>query len=238
VDITRLRLRPGAVARVLTAAAVFVVLLSTAFQLIKYVGGHDEAMGLVALTFVGNERNIPTLFSVLDLAFAALCLAVIAALTRKNRRPDFTKWVVLSAGFLYLAFDEALSLHERMSIPIKAALGEGALGFHHTYWAIPGLAGVIVLGLYFLRFLIRLPARTRTLFVLAGVIFVGGAVGTELFGGDYAEAHGEKLGYAMVSTVEESLEMAGVIVFIYALLDYVAREYREVLFEVGGPKAG
>ena len=235
MDVTRLRLRPGVVAWVLSVVAVLVVLLSTAFQLIKYVGHHDEVFGLVELTFVGNERNIPTLFSVLDLAFASLLLAVIAAITRKNRRPDFSKWVVLAVGFMYLAFDEALSLHERMSVPIKKMVGEGALGFHHTYWAIPGLAGVIVVGLYYLRFLFRLPARTRILFVVAGVIFIGGAVGVEMLSGDFYDTHGDTLGYSMVVTLEESLEIAGVIVFVYAILDYVAREYGEVLFELGAP---
>jgi hypothetical protein len=239
VDTTRLRLRPGVVARVLTATAVFVVLLSTVFQVIKYVFHHDEVMGLVSLTFVDNERNIPTLFSVLDLALASLCLAVVAALTRKNGRPDFSKWVVLSVGFLYLAFDEALSLHERMSAPIKSFFGGRDVGFHHTYWAIPGLAGVIVLGLYFLKFLFRLPARTRILFVLAGAIFVGGAVGVEMLSGDYYEVHGYGLGYSMIATIEESLEMAGVILFIYAILDYLAREYGGVLFDLrtGAPVA-
>ena len=198
----------------------------------KWVGGHDVVYGLVKLTFVGDERNFPTLFSSLILAFASLCLAVVAALIGRARRPDFSKWVILSAGFLYMAFDEALSLHERMSIPIKTALGEGALGFHHTYWAIPGLAGLLVLGLFFIGFLRRLPPRTRVLFLLAAAIFVGGAIGVEMFSGDFAEVHGEKLAYSMVVTVEESLEMAGVILFIYAVLDYVARTFGEIRFRL------
>ena len=220
-------------ALVLGVVALLLVLASIAFQLVKWVGGHDVVYGLVELTFVGNERNFPTLFSSLILAFASLCLAVIAALTRKAKRPDVARWGVLSAGFLYLAFDEGLSLHERMSIPIQKALGQGALGFHHTYWAIPGLAGLIAVGLFFLGFLRRLPATTRFLFLLAAVVYVGGAIGVEMFSGNYAEAHGERLGYSMVVTLEETLEMAGVIVFIYALLDYVARTFGEVRFRLG-----
>ena len=47
----------------------------------------------------------------------------------------------------------------------------------------------------------------------------GGAIGVELIGGRYLELHGvENLTYAMITTVEESLEMAGVIIFIWALL--------------------
>jgi hypothetical protein len=122
-----------------------------------------------------------------------------------------------------------------MSVPVNSALGEGALGFHHTYWAIPALAGLVAVGLYYLPFLWRLPGRTRILFVLAGVIFIGGAIGVEMLSGNFYETHGDTLGYSLVVTLEESLEMAGVIVFVYAILDYVARKYGAVSFELGTP---
>lgn len=77
----------------------------------------------------------------------------------------------------------------------------------------------------------RLPARTAFLFVVSGAVYVGGAIGFELIGGYYAKANGvENLTYSMISTVEESLEMSGVIVFIYALLKYIADNYQEVRF--------
>jgi hypothetical protein len=222
-----------AVAWVLGAVAVILILVSVAFQLVKFVGGHDEALGLVALTNVGSERNFPALYSSLNLAFASLCCAVVAAMTRKSRMPDVSRWVVLAAGFLYLAFDEALSLHERMSLPIQNLIGKGTLGFRHSFWTIPAFIGLVALALFFLGFLRRLPGRTRLLVVLAGVVYVGGAMGVEYLSGNYAEAHGEKLGYNMIVTVEETLEMSGVILFIYAILDYLARTFGEVRFRLG-----
>ena len=38
----------------------------------------------------------------------------------------------------------------------------------------------------------------------------------------------------MIPTVEESLEMAGVIIFIWALLKYIAENYKEVRFRFDG----
>jgi hypothetical protein len=57
-------------------------------------------------------------------------------------------------------------------------------------------------------------------------------VGFELIGGDYWDTHGGKvtLGYILIATVEEALEMAGVILFIYGLLTYLADKYSEVRF--------
>jgi hypothetical protein len=127
--------------------------------------------------------------------------------------------------------DEAWSIHERLITPVRGLLGDGPLGILYFAWVIPGIAVVFVLTLSFLGFLLRLPAKTRFSFLVAATLFIGGALGIELVGGRYAELHGvENLTYSMIATVEESLEMAGVIVFIYALLKYIADNYNEVRF--------
>jgi hypothetical protein len=65
-----------------------------------------------------------------------------------------------------------------------------------------------------------------------------GGIGCELIGGWFAELHGTaNLTYATITTVEESLEMAGVIIFIWALLVYIADNYKEVRFRFEGVRA-
>ena len=50
-----------------------------------------------------------------------------------------------------------------------------------------------------------------------------------MLGGRQAELHGlENLTYQLFAHLEESLEMAGVILFIYALLRYLAEQYPEI----------
>ncbi|MET0620794.1 MAG: hypothetical protein ABW056_10975 [Thermoanaerobaculia bacterium] len=226
-----IRLKPSAVARVLGAAALVLALLSTAAYLFRFLTGHDEVMGLLSLVYLDKERNFPTIFSVLILAMVSLIAAVIATLARKHRAPDVTRWAVLSVGFLYLAFDEALSLHERLSVPVKAILGSRT-GLHHTFWAVPILIVVILLGLYFLPFLRRLPAKTRWTLLAAGGIYVGGAIGVEFLSGTFWSGK-EDLTYVIIVTLEESCEMAGVILCIYGLLRYLADTYGEVRFLLG-----
>jgi len=80
----------------------------------------------------------------------------------------------------------------------------------------------VVTGLAYLKFLLHLPRKTRDLFLLAGSIYVGGALGMEMVCGYYADAVGQRnLIYGLMASVEEILEMVGVIVFIYALLSYI-----------------
>ena len=146
-----------------------------------------------------------------------------------------SKWTILSFGFLYMAYDEAFLVHELLIVPVRTLLGNSNLGVFYYAWVIPGIALVFVLALFFLRFLLRLPATTMFTVLLAATLYIGGCIGFDLIGGSYAESHGSKnLTYNMITTIEEGLEMAGLIVFIYALLVYIADTYKEVRFRFNG----
>lgn len=230
--INQIILKPWAVARAWGVVAFLLVLASIGGQLFKYLTGHDYVYGLVPLFDVDVEKNIPTLLSVFLLSFAALLLLVITVLDKQQKAPDVSRWAILSFGFLLMAIDEAWSFHEMLNMPVRGLLGDGNLGIFYFAWVIPGVAIVPVLALFFLRFLLRLPARTRFTFLVAATLFIGGAIGFELIGGRYAELYGtENITYSLLATVEESLEMAGNIVFIYALLEYIAGQYKEVRFQ-------
>lgn len=225
----QISLNPLSIVRVLGAVAFLLVLASTGGQLTAYLTGHDHVYGLVRLFYFDAEQNIPTFFSTFLLLFAALLLAVITVLKRNRTASHVSHWAILSFGFLFMAADEAVSLHERLVEPTRKLLGGGKLGVFYFAWVIPGIALVIVLALFFLRFLLRLPTKTRLTFLMAAILYIGGAIGFELIGGRYAELHGlQNLTYGMIATVEESLEMAGVIIFIWALLAYIADNHKEV----------
>lgn len=74
----------------------------------------------------------------------------------------------------------------------------------------------------FLGFIKALPQKTRNLFIKAGTLYVGGALGMELIDGYYAKIYAQNnITYFVLTTIEESLEMFGILVFIYALLSYI-----------------
>jgi cellulose synthase/poly-beta-1,6-N-acetylglucosamine synthase-like glycosyltransferase len=220
-------------ALILGAAAFLLVLISIGAQFSKFAPGRPLLARFLPLFYVDLEWNIPTFFSVLLIVFAALLLAVIARLNGSRGIPHAPKWSTLSNGFLLMAYDEAFQVHERLNIPVGAILGDGSLGVFYFAWVIPGIALVSVLGLYFLRFWWHLPARTKFSFLMAAACYIGGAIGVELIGSSHAELHGyENLTYSMIATLEESLEMAGLIVFIWALLNYSAGYYKKVRFRL------
>jgi hypothetical protein len=228
-------LNPGLVARTLGILAFFLVVASIAGQLISYITGDDRLYGFVSLFNVDAEHNIPTFFTVFLLLSAALLLSVITVLERNRRASHVLHWAILSFGFLLMAIDELVSIHERLIKPIRKLLGDGNLGVFYFAWVILGIALILFLAWFFLRFWLRLPAKTRLTFFMAAVIYIGGSIGFEMIGGRYAELHGlEDLTYKMIATAEESLEMAGIILFIRGLLAYIAENHREVRFRFDG----
>ncbi|WP_157489307.1 hypothetical protein [Lysobacter sp. Root916] len=236
MDASKIPLTPSAIAWPLAAATALLVAANLGLQAYRLIAHQEHVVGLAMLSMDG-ENNLPALFSTLLLCGAALILTLIAVLERRHQGADVSKWALLAAGFALMSLDEALSFHERAIAPLRALLGGQHLGIFFFAWVIPGIALVCVLGAYFLRFLLRLPRRTAIAFVISAAIYLGGALGVELVEGWWREAHGHRnLVYHALVSLEEGMEMAGVIAFIHALLSYISQRYGEVRFVFAGAR--
>lgn len=183
--------------------------------------GGELALALLDLFSVNAEETIPTWYATLLLFTAAILLFFIAALKRKKAQPYARHWLGLSLIFLYLSMDEGAVIHEIASDVIETRFE--TTGYLSFGWVIVFVPLVIIIGMIYLRFLFHLPVRTRSLFIVAGLIYVGGAVGVEVISANrwYIDG-GVSFPYLAIATVEELFEMLGVVVFIYALLDYIS----------------
>lgn len=210
-------------ARRLFTVTLALLALNIVLQTLKYKTGHDHLFGMIRLFDVDEEANLPTLFSTLLLLSAGALLALISSDHKNFRRRDAGKWTFLSAVFLFLAVDESAVIHELLILPVRGLLGEDTPAIFHYAWVVPYAVLLAVLTAYFIAFFFRLPKQTRIRFIVAAALFVGGSIGFELAEGVQDTLHGqENLAYSCLTTVEEGMEMAGVIVFIHALLEYIA----------------
>ncbi len=229
-----IRLSPRVVGLALAAAAALLVALSVAGQLYLYLTPRESPWGIVGLVNVDFEMNVPTFFSVLVLLSAAALLAIVALLKRQARAPFVFHWGLLALGMFLIGMDEFTALHEKLSEPLRRLLALETMGLLHYAWVIPGIAVVLVLAALYLRFLLALDRPTRLALIVSAVLYVGGAIGLELIGGRYAEAHGSwNLTYSMITTLEEGLEMAGSILLVHTLLRYLERQYGAVRLRFG-----
>jgi hypothetical protein len=222
--------------RVLFLVVLSLVTLSLLGQYFKYSLGHDTVKGFVPLFYVDYESNVPTWYSSVAILMAAGLLAVIAFGRQAQRASYRHHWTALCITFLFLSADEIAMVHE---LPIESLRETfGATGVWHYTWVIPGMVVVGVVGLAYLRFLLALPARTRNLFVLAAAVYVGGAIGVEMLSAYQASRHGqENLTYSLIITVEEFMEMTGIVIFNQALIDYLANHLGEVRLRFGTVEA-
>jgi hypothetical protein len=168
------------------------------------------------------ENSVPAWYSGSLLLLCALALWGVARSTRASGGRYVLHWRVLAAAFAYLSLDEIASLHELANAPVRDALDlSGAL---YLSWVVVAVPLVVGFGLAYVRFLLHLPARTRWLFVAAAAVFLTGAVGLELPGSVLYE-QGETISpaYAAVSALEETMEMLGTVLFLYAVTSYRPR---------------
>ncbi|MEM7593252.1 MAG: hypothetical protein AAF383_17355 [Cyanobacteria bacterium P01_A01_bin.83] len=217
----KVKVAPRKIVRYLVIGIIFFAVVSTGIQICKYVFDYrDDWMKLFNLD---RELNFPTWYSALMLGFCGLLLRIIA-IGKKQQSDRYTSdWQLLSVIFGLMALDEILSIHEVLIIPeISEALN--LPWFLHSMWVIPGVAFVVWFAKRYRKFVSHLPARSKRQFVLAAVIYIGGALIMEMIGSHFAEAIGQQhLIYALIATVEEVLEMAGIVIFIHGLLFYLSK---------------
>jgi hypothetical protein len=160
--------RPGRLARALGSIEpklVAVVLLGAiaaigtlgAFQAAEgpvEAEGGPASHGFLGLFYLDGEYNLPALFSAALWLLASLSLYAAGRARERGRRRHV--WTGLAIGLLYLAFDEAFGIHEKL---------EGKTGVDWQLLYLPLLAAVAVAGLYVL---VRSHGAARWLLLAAG----------------------------------------------------------------------
>jgi hypothetical protein len=215
----KITLSASRITRWLVCAFVVLVALDVIVLLLGYfLDGH--VFGWVPRFNLDFEENVPAFFSTLLLLVASCLLFVIARDRRDHADGHGRHWWFLSLLFFCMAVDEASSIHELMDVPLREALHlSGA--FYFSWWVV-GFISVIAVTILYLRFFLRLPSETRIGFAVAACVFLAGALGVELLGSYYVSRSGEyDTTYFMIATLEESLEIAGVLIFINALFRYM-----------------
>ena len=198
-------------------AVLSVVGQITRFMLPQVYAGVDWA---VSEFYLSNEMNLPTFFSAALLILAGGLMLVIAQLRSQKRLSFVKRWAFLGLIFFLLAADEVFQFHERLTEPVKNLVHGHAL--LNWPWFLPLIPVLIALFFLYLKFITRLPAKTRLLLLTSAFFYVGSALVLEAFCAWFADAHTtETLAYTMMANVEEVGELTGSILLIYTLLDFM-----------------
>ena len=210
---------------ILALVAVCLLLAHVSSQVLKFRFSHTHQLGFERLFNLDGENNIPSWYASSTLLFCSAVLMLIWRIRKQQADPDAPYWVVLATIFLGLSLDEAASLHETLVYRTVLALlpNLDQTGYLLYPWVLVGSAFAFIVGLSCVRFLFRLPSPTRWGFIMSGAVYVGGAVGLDFVEGKYEYQHAgrEEFGYAMLVALEESMEMFGILLFLYSLYGYM-----------------
>lgn len=173
---------------------------------------------------MNGEGNLPAWFTVACWFLAGILAYCVAQVDKIPRQK--IAWYGVMVLSLFISFDEMTMFHETFGSMLGSSIGKatGVGDIFFYKWLIYGFIFSIATGFLFLPFLYRLPKSTRQRIIIAGAVFLIGAVGIEFLGAA-SQAGAIDLvkgkGWPIAIALEETLEMLGVILFIYALLHHL-----------------
>ena len=225
-------LSPARIGRLFVFGTTLVIVAGTIANFCIY---HvvESPQGNVADVFkrfdLGHEPSIPQFFSALGLVTASALLYMIGRFERRDNCRDRYYWYGMAIVFFGLAVDESVMFHEMVDTALGLVFEPK--GVFYFPWVIAGVLFAGVFAVIFVPFVARKSKRTVCLFALAGTVFLTGAVGMEMIASLIFENAGSDeagvmtLSHTLVQSLEELLEMLGIVLFIFALLDYLANHH-------------
>lgn len=243
-------LQSAHITRVLVAILGSLVVMHVMVAVAHLVLGWPLA-ALTALFDMDLEGNLPMLFNVLLLLAVAIGFYLVARSETVVR--DRRSWFFMAIVFVFLTVDEGSQIHEKLMLSTLRLLnhgtvGGGEMGWLYYAWIVPYGVAVSALLLTLVPWLLRLPARLRWSLLFSGGVFLLGAVFMESWSGKLAESleatarPSEELPwipctvyptgscflyadarFVAMCTVEEILEMTGLILCLRALIEELNR---------------
>ncbi len=224
-------LQPKKITKFLLIIVVILIVLHIIAHVFAYASHNNFFIKLYRFFDLDGENNFPSFYSAVTLLLCSILLFIISYL-HKVKAEHWILWRCLSLIFLFLCFDEFVEIHEKIMVHVRELLHTS--GIFYFAWVIPYGIFLIILGIIYFKFLFSLPQKTKKLFIIAGFIYVFGALGMELFAGLIFEIEKstESIQFIISSTIEEILEMTGILIFIFALTDYIKNNFPQLSFTI------
>lgn len=211
-------LRPRQIVRACWFITAVIVSVATYLMYIKYGRGRDFVYGLTERFDMDREWGIPSLFSGVLLLFCGGLFATAWMATRDGANRS-RMWLLLALCFVFLSIDEVFSVHEQLIVPMRDQLTTAATGDYA--WMVLYGAAVLLIGFAFHHVWRRQTLRVRVLLGVAAAVYVTGAIGIDVAGDAYFSANGDGLAYMLIVELEETFELAGVIILMQTLFGII-----------------
>ncbi|GBE57298.1 hypothetical protein BMS3Abin01_00210 [bacterium BMS3Abin01] len=233
----------------LIACEIFLVIIDATINYSRWI----DISAIRRLSNIAREDGVGTWFMSTQTLLAGLTLLLIFLVQRGRgvRRRVLAGWLLLAGFFIWMAVDDASQIHERLGSTFKAAVeasGDGpATGLGRVLDVFPSYPWQLILmpvfalaGLFLLNFLwdqlddnrarVKLIAALGCFAVAVGLDFIEGLEpensfnlyaiikGSTALSGDFVDHFSKSL--------EETLEMLGMTIFLSIFFLYLSRAGR------------
>jgi len=207
--------------------AILLILANIIMLMIYFNINDPDKFDFVQMVDLDQEANLPTLFSSAILLISAFLFYLLSKVPDEQKKGNARFWLGLGMVFTFLAFDESATIHETLGDLTEKFVDHS--GYLYYPWVISYTVLVLILGFLYFRFFWKMEKKLFWSFMGAAALFLSGAVGFELLGAKEASLHGaDTVTYCIYYTIEESLEMFGVIYLINILLNLLSGKHLEI----------
>lgn len=208
--------------------AIFLLLLLnflSIFLAINHDGSNTLESFIIRLFDFNQEANIPSFFSSLQFLTASILLLVIT-IYKKTSGKKYIGWLGMTLLFFLLMVDEAVSIHEFLLGFLVEKYNSSTFFYYVSLFAF----GLVLLGivLIYIPFFNHLNRKLLFSMLLSAGVFLLGAIVFETIGNNTLDTDGLSFGYRLIYTIEETLEMLGLAIFINTLNWYVAIKMQKI----------
>lgn len=205
--------------KILSTIAILLIIANIVMLFIYFLVHNPNKFDFVQMVDLDQESNLPTFFSSTILLIAGFLFYLLSKSSIKEKK----YWLGLSLIFVFLAFDESAQIHETLGDYTEKFVESN--GYLYYPWVISYTILVMVLGIVYMHFFWRMKSNIFWSFMGSAFMYLSGAIGFELLGAKEASLHGsDTLIYCTYYTIEESLEMFGVIYLIWILLNLLSKK--------------
>lgn len=229
------------VRRVATGLAVLIAV----FSVVSFVGQLITEFVIVDNDYVDRighwldvnaEASVPTWYSAVTLLACGVMAGIIALDTRRRSRPFALQWWLVALAFGLLSLEEVIGVHSQATKVLRRLIDTLDGPMLLVLLGIAGLVVIAIVVVVFGRWFAALPGRWRRWFAIGGVVYLVGVIASDAVGDYLISTFGDtSVLYIAVLTIEEALEMIGVLIVIVALLEYIRTFVGQVPFAVGEP---
>jgi len=214
----KLTLKSSEVLKLLFFVAIAFILIHIGIMGVHFFSDIPLKPQFIRMFSLDMEANLPTSFSFVILLFSSFLFYLISKMPKEQKNRNRPYWLGLSFVFAFLAFDESSKIHEAIG-NLTEIFVHTTNGYLSYQWVISYSILTIILGFFYIRFFWRMERKIFFNFMAAAILYLSGALGFELLGANEASLHGpDTILYTVYSTIEESLEIFGVIFLIKILL--------------------